>query len=196
MIIKKQYIKQKDKKQGDFNKEIKTSENTKSDLLTSKKEANEEETIKQFEDIDISSINFKERIERRRGDRRRGYRRIDERSLVSRAQEEALNIREVAKKEGYQQGLNEASSEIQKLNEGLKEFFSGKREIYEEISKDIMEIAIEVSKKIIKKEVELSNEVLKSVLSEVLEQVGMEEQKLTFKVSEEDYEMMVKIIQF
>ena len=46
--------------------------------------------------FDIENIDFEQRQERRRGSRRRGYRRIDDRNLVSRAQEEAEAIKKVA----------------------------------------------------------------------------------------------------
>ena len=39
--------------------------------------------------FDIENVDFAQRNERRRGSRRRGYRRIDDRNLVSRAQEES-----------------------------------------------------------------------------------------------------------
>ena len=44
--------------------------------------------------FDLDNIDFSQRQERRRGDRRRGYRRIDDRNLISRAQEEADTIKE------------------------------------------------------------------------------------------------------
>ena len=46
--------------------------------------------------FDIENIDFNQRQERRRGSRRRGYRRIDDRNLVSRAQEEAETIKKSA----------------------------------------------------------------------------------------------------
>ena len=51
--------------------------------------------------FDIENIDFSQRQERRRGSRRRGYRRIDDRNLVSRAQEEAEIIKKSAFEEGY-----------------------------------------------------------------------------------------------
>ena len=44
--------------------------------------------------FDIDNIDFTQREERRTGNRRRGYRRIDDRNLISRAQEEAVQIKE------------------------------------------------------------------------------------------------------
>ena len=78
---------------------------TESVEIKKEKPKTELDTIGEFEKIDISEIEFKERVERRRGDRRKGFRRIDERTLVSRAQEEARSIRELAAKEGYKNGL-------------------------------------------------------------------------------------------
>ena len=78
----------------------------------------EVQPLQKEEKIDIFSldnIDFSQRQERRRGDRRRGYRRIDDRNLISRAQEEADSIRETAAKEGYKAGLEQAEYEISLL---------------------------------------------------------------------------------
>jgi len=136
--------------------------------------------------VDVSTVEFEERFERRRGDRRRGYRRIDERTLVSRAQEEAQSIRLLAAKEGYKNGMEEANSQVESLKTSIEEFLSMKTQVYEEISKDILEIALEVAKKIIKKEVDMSEDVLKCVLQAVLDEVSVTEQKVTVKVSPQE----------
>ena len=145
-----------------------------------------EAKLEEFEKIDVSILEFKERYERRRGDRRRGFRRIDERALVSRAQEEAQSIREIAAKEGYKNGLNEAKNEIEILKASLKDFVSAKNVIYEEVSSHILEIALEVAKKIIKKETELSGDVLKGIILDVLGELSGGEEKITIKVNPED----------
>lgn len=181
MIIKKRH------------QNIENKENSKenSQIVEPKKslEAIKEETIQNFKEADITNIEFKERVERRRGDRRRGYRRIDERSLVSRAQEEAHYIKEKAVKDGYQKGLENSISDINELNTSLKQFLGAKDEVYDYVSKDILELALATAKKIIKKEVELSNDVLRGILKEVLEQISFDEQKITLKVAPEDLDI-------
>ncbi len=151
-----------------------------------------EEELKQkldeVEKIDISSLEFKERFERRRGERRRGYRRIDERTLVSRAQEEAQSIRELAAKEGYKNGIAEATAELEGLKNSLVEFLSSKKEAYDALSDDMLELSLEIAKKIIKKEVELSGDVLKGVLSEVFDEISSNEEKITIKVAPDEVE--------
>ena len=125
-------------------------------------------------------------MERRRGDRRKGFRRIDERTLVSRAQEEARSIRELAAKEGYKNGLENAQKEVEKLKVALEDFLSSRYQIYDEIMPHILEISVEVAKKIIKKEVELSNDVLKNIINEVLGELSNTDEKITIKVAPDD----------
>ena len=141
-----------------------------------------------FEKIDISSIEFKERIERRRGDRRRGYRRIDERSLVSRAQLEAHKIKELAAREGYKSGLKEAQDEVEKLKQSLSDFLSLKDEMYEEFYPHVAEISLACAQKIIKKEVELSSDVLKSVIMSAMDELNPDTQRIEIKVNSSDLE--------
>ncbi len=144
--------------------------------------------LDEIEKIDITSLEFKERFERRRGERRRGYRRIDERTLVSRAQEEAQSIRELAAKEGYKNGIEEAHRELENLKVSLTEFLNSKKEAYDAISGDMLELSLEIAKKIIKKEVELSQDVLQGVLTEVFDEVSSNEEKITIKVAPDEVE--------
>ena len=188
--LKKKALEKKEKKE--LEKELENAsknEDIKPEKPKEKKEKSELETkLDEYEKVDVTLLEFKERYERRRGERRRGFRRIDERALVSRAQEEARTIREVAAKEGYKNGLLEAENEISMLKDTLSQIVSARKEAYEEMSGHILEIALEVAKKIIKKEVSLSNDVLKSVLAEVFNELGSNEEKITVKVNPEDVE--------
>ena len=94
----------------------------------------------------LQALNLK-KFERRRGERRRGYRRIDERTLVSRAQEEAQSIRELAAKEGYKNGIEEAHTELETLKASLSEFLGSKKEAYDALSDDMLELSLEIAKK-------------------------------------------------
>lgn len=153
-----------------------------------------QDAMTQFENVDITNIEFKERLERRRGDRRRGYRRIDERALVSRAQEEARSIKDHARSEGYEEGLNDAKEDILSLKNATKDFLNAKDEVFENFSKDVLELAIAVSEKIIKKEVELHQDILINVVDEVLEKVNSDEQKIKIKVNPSDLEFAQKTL--
>lgn len=188
--LKKKALEKKEKKE--LEKELENAsknEELKLEKPKEKKEKSELEVkLDEYAKVDVTLLEFKERYERRRGERRRGFRRIDERALVSRAQEEARTIREVAAREGYKNGLLEAENEISMLKDTLSQIVSARKEAYEEMSGHILEIALEVAKKIIKKEVSLSNDVLKSVLAEVFNELGSNEEKITVKVNPEDVE--------
>ena len=176
-------------KKEDVILDIKNVENTnKKELTPPKKPTPEISQEESFEKIDISSIEFKERVERRRGDRRRGYRRIDERSLVSRAQQEAHSIKELAAKEGYKNGLEKAQKEIEEIKTSLIEFLALKDSMHEEFFPHIMEISLEIAKKIIKQEVQMSDEILKNVIMSALDEVNSDAQKITVKVNPQDVE--------
>ena len=99
MIIKKQKQNKSEKELkktpfNDVNIGIEISEEIPQKEITSTTKKEEKEEIDLF---DIENVDFTQRQERRRGSRRRGYRRIDDRNLVSRAQEESENIKKSAK---------------------------------------------------------------------------------------------------
>ncbi len=170
--------------------DVEKAENTnkKEEIQIELKPPKEDVEKESFEKIDISSIEFKERIERRRGDRRRGYRRIDERSLVTRAQQEAHSIKELAAREGYQNGLLKAQQDIDNIKTSLEEFLDMKDEMYKEFYPHIMELSMEIAKKIIKKEVEISHDVLKNIVMSVMDEISTDTQKITIKVNSQDVE--------
>ena len=179
-------IKKEDLLNNADNKTVQPKNKEKEETNQTPKE--EDITKKAFEKIDISSIEFKERSERRRGDRRRGYRRIDERSLVTRAQAEANTIKELAAREGYKNGLSRAEKELKEIKENFVEFLSMKNEMYEEFYPHFMELSLEMAKKIIKKETDLSKEVIKEIIMETLDELNSDTEKITVKVNPEDLE--------
>ncbi len=131
-------------------------------------------------DIDLFSldnIDFKQRQERRRGDRRRGFRRIDDRNLISRAKEEA------AAKEGYQEGLQTAQEDLERVKESLSAFFNAKQEIYDNIAPDILEISLDIAKKIIKKESIENPDVILNNIKDIMKGLSKEEAKITLRVN-------------
>lgn len=137
----------------------------------------------QSDAFDIDKIDFTQRQERRRGDRRRGYRRIDDRNLISRAQEEADQIKESAAKEGYRAGLEQSKEDIENLRNAISNLVSAKKEVFEYIAPDILEISVDIARKIIKKELEQDPQAIISMILEVMENLSKEETKVTIKVN-------------
>ena len=140
----------------------------------------EEEKIDLF---NLDNIDFKQRQERRRGDRRRGFRRIDDRNLISRAREEAQNIKEAAAKEGYQEGIASAKADLAEVKNAIISFLGAKQEVFEYIAPDILEISVEIAQKIIKKELQQDPSIILNNILEILKGLSKEETKITLRVN-------------
>lgn len=140
-------------------------------------------TETEVELFDLDNIDFSQRQERRRGDRRRGYRRIDDRNLVSRAQEEAGEIRDAAALEGYKAGLEQVKEDLQQIRNALVDFSKAKQEVFEYIAPDILEISIDIARKIVKKEIEQDPQVVLDSILEVLKTISRDETKIIIKVN-------------
>lgn len=147
-----------------------------------------------FAGFNFDEIDFSQRAERRRGDRRRGYRRIDDRNLISRAQQEAIMIKEQASKEGYEKGLEQANSSIAGLKSAIEEFFCYKDVVYKKVSEDILDISLKVAQKIIKKEVQTDKSVLDSIVNDALKSLAKDENKIILKVNPTDVEYTKEIV--
>lgn len=159
------------------NEKLNNDENKKESLQETKPK---EESIELF---DLDNIEFSQRQERRRGNRRRGYRRIDDRNLISRAQEEAGSIKESAAQEGYQTGIEQAQIDIEQLRNSLSNFINAKQEVFEYIAPDILEISIDIARKIVKKEIEQDPEIILGAILDVLKTISRDETKVSIKVN-------------
>ena len=144
--------------------------------------ANVEPEEPDFDLFDIENIDFAQRQERRRGSRRRGYRRIDDRNLVSRAEEESENIKKSAFEEGYRIGLEKAQADVDKFKHELSNFMNAKKDVFEYIAPDLLEISVMIAKKIIKKELATDPQIIIDTILDVLKTVSKNEPKITIKV--------------
>lgn len=175
------------------NKEVKIEQ--KKELQPQKKQTQveEKEEVPQVlaeEGLNIENEEIALREERRRGNRRRGYRRIDDRKLVSRAQEEASQIKQKALIDGFHQGIELAQEEIKKITENLKDITNIKSIVYQELSNDILDIAIEIAKKIIKQEINTDKNILINMIVSALTENTKNESKIVIKVSNDDYDFI------
>lgn len=170
-------IKKKIQKTGDISEQIAETE------VIEKVEEVQEVEDGEINLFDLDNIDFSQRQERRRGDRRRGFRRIDDRNLISRAKEEAQSIKEAAAKEGYEQGLMQARSDIDEVKLSIMRFLSAKQEVFEVLSPYVMQISLDIAKKIIKKELEQDPSVILASVTEILKSLSRDETKITLQVN-------------
>ncbi len=198
MIIKKKYTNIAKPQEEEKTEEMPVISEYDGDIFDNSEEAPEEteenketpqEAINDF-DLTLESIKFEPRSERREGTRRRGYRRSNERNLISRAQSEAIGIKEAAKQDGYKEGIEKAEQDIAELRTKFSEFYNYKNEVFEKISHSILEIAVEIAKKIIKKEVQTDTSATIEIIKSALEEVNKSENKIVLRVMPKDVEIV------
>lgn len=141
-------------------------------------------------DVTLENLTFEQRAERRDGSRRRGYRRTQDRNIISRAQDEAISIKEAAKQEGYKEGIEKAEEDLKQVREKFVEFFNTKEVVFDKFSSCIYDIAVEMAKRIIKKELETDKEATLTIIKAALEEVNKTENKITLKVKPQDVEIV------
>ena len=174
-------------------KEEKLNEEDFEDLDENLDDKNEEVPRKRnIDDLDLTleNLTFEQRQERRDGTRRRGYRRTQDRNIISRAQDEAVTIKEAAKQEGYQEGIAKAEKDIQEIREKLVDFFNTKEVVFDRFTTCIYDIAVEMAKRIIKKEIKDDKESTLTIIKGALEEVNKTENKITLKVMPQDVEIV------
>jgi flagellar assembly protein FliH len=191
MIIKK---KNQRYKKSEIKEPQKQSSSVSDDKESDNTEINQDFQVAKSEPeidlFDIENIDFTQRQERRRGSRRRGYRRIDDRNLVSRAQEESENIKKSAFEEGYRKGLEKSDEDMAAFRNEFVKFMSARKEVFEYIAPDIMEISVAVAKKIIKKELESDPQIIINTIVDVLKTVSKNEPKVTIRVKPQSVEFI------
>ena len=184
MIIKKNKFQKKLAAQEEQKRAEEEAKNAAESVIVQTEEsANEEEENLEQKVFDIDNIDFTQREEHRTGNRRRGYRRIDDRNLISRAQEEAVKIKEAAYQEGYNLGLEKAQSDLVAFKSNLGAFFNAEKRVFEAIAPDIIELSLEVAKKIIKHEVQTDPQIVIDTVLDILKSIPKNEPRITIKVN-------------
>jgi len=154
----------------------------------------QKQTEKDKVELDFENLDFAQRNEARRGNRRRGYRRIDDRKLISRAQEESVIIKEKALKEGFEKGLEMAQSELAKIRQSFLEIADVRQAVYNDIADDILDISVAIAKKIINQEISQDRSIILDMISKALNECAKNESKITLKVSNENYDYVKESI--
>ena len=182
MIIKKKNLKKSEGKKQEEQGVKDSSELSAEEIAKIQQEAQakKEEEINIF---DVDKIDFTQRKERRTGNRRRGYRRIDDRNLVSRAQEEAVSIKQSAYQEGFNAGLQQAQADLETFRNTLGAFIDAKDRVFDEIAPNIMSIAIDVAEKIIKTEVKTDPQIVLDTVLDVLKTLSKNEPKIMLRIN-------------
>ena len=178
MIIKKNQTK--------INREQKNQPQDAPEEIQAEESAQNQEEELDIQEVTLEQIAFEQREERREGSRRRGYRRTSDRMILTRAQEEAVNIRNEAYKEGYQKGIQTAQAQLDELSGAVKEFFNYKDTVVQALSQSVYDIALEIAQKILKKQIDTDDSAMIEMIKDILTDINRHESRITLKVRAED----------
>ena len=184
MIIKKKISK---KSEAEIQAEIAAKEAARlAEEEAQKQQEAEAEKKKKEEELnifDVDNIDFTQRKERRTGNRRRGYRRIDDRNLVSRAQEEAIQIKQSAYQDGFNAGIQQAQVDLENFRNVVGAFLGAEDRVFNEIAPNILGIAMEIAQKIIKTEIKTDPQIVLNTIMDVLKTLSKNEPKIILRVN-------------
>lgn len=121
--------------------------------------------------------------------------------IIEKAQEEALSIKDNAKKSGYDEGLKSGFAEglkqfrqatknsLNNINKILNEAVNQKNRILEEAELEILKLALALASKVIQTELSVNPEIIMSSTKRALQKV-VSDSKIKLKVSPHDYETL------
>lgn len=119
-------------------------------------------------------------------DRRRGYRRIEDRHLISKAHEEARQIKEKAYEEGLEKGLLRVSDEMAELRAQFETLLASRTEALATLSDDIAPIAVEIAERLIKVELSCDEELVNTIVEDTLQKLDRNTKTVLIKVNPTD----------
>lgn len=130
----------------------------------------------------------------RRHDRRREYRRVEDRGLISKAHEEANAIRENARNQGFEEGLDRARESIDALREQLASLMNGREEALLSVVDEIGPLAVEVAARLIKTEVSCDETLVMAVVQDTIRKAGRDNKSILLKLSPDDLPSVRKLL--
>lgn len=119
-------------------------------------------------------------------ERRRSYRRVEDKTLITKAHEEATAIRENAYRQGFEEGLGQVETEIRELREKLGELLVSRDQALESIADDIAPLAVEIAERIIKTEVSCDEELINAIVQDTIQKVGRNTKSILIKTHPDD----------
>lgn len=134
------------------------------------------------------------RVGERSTDRRRGYRRVEDRTLISKAYEEATAIREQAHEQGFQEGLHQAEAVVGELRDTILRLTHAREEALLSITGEISALAIEVAARIIKTEVSCDDTLVIGLVRDTIQKAGRQNKTILIKVNPDETAIVKKML--
>ena len=171
-----------------------STDESKKDLPEKSKET-PEQIPDPYEQESLSPAMFEQGklLERRqKTDRRQSFRRDMDFSLLSSAEHEVQRLKEQARHQGYEEGLNSAHEEIEKLKTVISEFTTAKESILEEATSEIVNMATAIAKQILKVQIETAPETVVEFVKKAIVAAGKRQKFIVVRLHPSDLPIVEK----
>jgi flagellar assembly protein FliH len=110
------------------------------------------------------------------------YRRVEDKEIISQAEQEANAIRERAAIEGFEQGVHQATQQLEALRGLLIQLLEGKQSALQSLESDIVPIAVAVAEKILQREALCDTELVTGLVKQTIMRVDKDVKRIMVKV--------------
>lgn len=123
-------------------------------------------------------------------ERRQGWRRLVDQELISRAEQEAIAIREKAQQEGYEHGLEQgyqqAKQQIDHLRQQLEQLPELEKKALETLKEHLIPLAVQLAEKILHTEVSCDPDLVVHLADKLLHEIDPRQKQVVIKVHPHD----------
>lgn len=102
---------------------------------------------------------------------------------MSRAQDEAAQIKQTAYQEGYNAGVQQAQADLENFRNVIGAFMGAEDRVFEEVAPNILGIALEIAQKIIKTEIKSDPQIVLDTVMDVLKTLPKNEPKIILRIN-------------
>jgi flagellar assembly protein FliH len=115
-------------------------------------------------------------------ERRLQYRRLEDRELITKAEEEAEWIKEQARQQGYQEGLEQAENDFEELRQQLDKWFTLLDDMKATLAKDLLPLAYSLAESILKTQATVDSDLVLAWAKQLLKSVDDNQKQVIIKV--------------
>ncbi|MEB3245350.1 MAG: FliH/SctL family protein [Vampirovibrionales bacterium] len=123
-----------------------------------------------------------------------GYRRLEDRLIVSRAEEEAEFILAQAREQGYQAGLEAAQETLDGLRKAIEALQGAREEAMAQAAEDLAPMALKIAEKILQTEAKCDADLVVSLARETIASLGAAAKRIRLRVNPQEFEHVKQII--
>ncbi|MEB3206364.1 MAG: FliH/SctL family protein [Vampirovibrionales bacterium] len=133
--------------------------------------------------------------DRREKSGKTGYRRLEDRLMISTAEQEAIEIKKNAYQDGYQAGLDSAQETVFALQEAIVRYQNARQEALLNASEELASMALAIAEKLMKTEAKCDPDLVVAIARDAIQALSGEAKRIRIRVHPDDLPRLHAVIQ-